>query len=218
MNTFKTPLILFVVVFFISGCSVIFQTGRRSDAERIRELESELAHLRDTKGLLEATLSREIEDKQVRLSMEDKGLVVTFVAEVLFNSGKAELREDNLSIIEKVADILKEEVPENFISIEGHTDDQPIKHSLWKSNWELSSQRALSVLESFELRGVNSEKMSATGYGEYHAIAANDTKEGRQLNRRVEIVIAPLKKKTKYKTFGNRKGSNDERDLLTEEE
>lgn len=190
----KRKLLVFVLLscfLFINGCAVIFQAGRRSDVERIQALEKELEELRNTKGLLEQTLEKEIKDKQVRLSMEEKGLVITFVSEVLFDSGKASLKPEGFSSLNKVAAILIENVPENNIGIEGHTDNEPIKHSKWKSNWELSAHRALSVLEYLEKRGVNPERLSAIGYGEYKPVASNDTTQGRQLNRRVEIVILP---------------------------
>ena len=191
-------LFLMVIFFFASGCMVVFQKGRRSDVEKIRalkerltKLEEELSELRHTKGVLERRLAQEIKNKQVRVSMENKGLVITFVAEVLFDSGKAELRKDSLPILDKVVRVLKEEVPHHNIGIEGHTDNQPIKYSKWKSNWELSAHRALSVLHYLESKGISPKRLSARGYGEYHPIASNDTPEGRQLNRRVEIVILP---------------------------
>ncbi|OQX81897.1 MAG: hypothetical protein B6D56_01025 [Candidatus Omnitrophica bacterium 4484_70.1] len=191
-------LFLMVIFFFASGCMVVFQKGRRSDVEKIRalkerltKLEEELSELKHTKGVLEQRLAQEIKNKQVRVSMENKGLVITFVAEVLFDSGKAELRKDSLPILDKVVRVLKEEVPHHNIGIEGHTDNQPIKYSKWKSNWELSAHRALSVLHYLESKGISPKRLSARGYGEYHPIASNDTPEGRQLNRRVEIVILP---------------------------
>ena len=189
---FKKGLFLLVIfVFFLNGCAIVLQKGRRSDIEKIEMLEGELESLRGTKGLLEQRLEKEIEDKQVRLKMAEKGLVITFVAEVLFDSGKAKLRKQSFPILDKVVRILQEEVPENKIGIEGHTDNEPIKFSRWKSNWELSSQRAISVLTYLEDQGVFSPRLSAIGYGEYQTVTSNDTSEGKQLNRRVEIVILP---------------------------
>jgi len=194
----KTSLILIVIfLLFLNGCTIVFQKGRHSDIEKIEILESELQELRGAKGLLEDRLSQEIEDKKVKLTLVQKGLVITFVAEVLFNSGKAKLREDSLPILDKVVEVLKETVPANKVGIEGHTDNEPIKHSRWKSNWELSAQRALSVVHHLERRGVTSGKLSAIGYGEYQPIASNDTVQGRQLNRRVEVVILPKTAKEK---------------------
>jgi chemotaxis protein MotB len=201
MKKFFLYLLAFSFI-FISGCSVIFQSGRRSDMERIQSLERELEELRHTRGILEESLAKEIQDKQVRLAMQEKGLVITVVSEVLFDSGKAKLKPESLATLDKVATILNENVPENNIDIEGHTDNEPIKHSKWKSNWELSAHRALSVLEYLEEKGVSSSRLSASGYGEYQPVASNETKEGRQMNRRVEIVIKP--KTTKKAEEGSR--------------
>lgn len=183
--------VVFSMIFIVTGCSVVMQSGRRSDMERIAELENELAHLRNTKGVLEQHLAKEIQDKQVRLGMQDKGLVITFVAEVLFDSGKAVLRDESLPILDKVVAILNREVVGNNIGIEGHTDNEPIKYSKWESNWELSSHRALGVLHYLESQGVNSKRLSAIGYGEHRPIESNSTVDGRAMNRRVEIVILP---------------------------
>ena len=84
------------------------------------------------------------------------------------------------------------------IGIEGYTDDVPIKYSGWKSNWELSTARSLSVLHFLvNEKGISPERLSAIGFGEYRPVASNDTKEGRKLNRRVEIVIQPKISKIK---------------------
>ncbi|MDP2923043.1 MAG: OmpA family protein [Candidatus Omnitrophota bacterium] len=191
MRKVTFTLLLVSSLILISGCSVIFQSGRRSDIERIQSLEKELEALRNTRGLLEESLAKEIQDKQISLAMQEKGLVITVVSEVLFDSGKAKLKPESLPTLDKVAKILVENVPENNINIEGHTDNEPIKHSKWRSNWELSAQRALSVLEYLESKGVDAERLSASGYGQYQPVASNDTREGKQLNRRVEIVIRP---------------------------
>ncbi|MBF0532313.1 MAG: flagellar motor protein MotB [Candidatus Omnitrophica bacterium] len=180
----------------LSGCTVIFQKGRRVDVERISKLKNELTDLERAKAELEDKLKKEIADKQVKVGMEDKGLVITFVAEVLFNSGKAELLPDSLEKLGKVATVVQTTVKNLNIGIEGHTDNVPIKYSGWKSNWELSTARALSVLHYLEdSYQVDPKRLAAIGYGEYHPVASNDTKDGRQKNRRVEIVIIPEAKK-----------------------
>jgi len=182
----------------LAGCTFIFQKGRRSDIRKIEELSRQLDELNQTRRLLEGRLSQEIKDKQVKLEMMEKGLVITFLADVLFDSGKAKIKPETYPILDKVVRVLKENVPELSVGIEGYTDNQPIKFSGWKSNWELSTARALSVLHYLvDEKGVSADRVSAVGYGEYHPIASNDTKEGRQLNRRVEIVILPKVTKAK---------------------
>jgi chemotaxis protein MotB len=183
----------------ISGCTLIFQKGRREDAQKINalqqdysRLQNELSELERAKAELEDRLRGEIGDKEVSVEMNERGLVITFVAEVLFDSGKADLRSDSLEKLAKVARVLNTTVRELNIGIEGHTDNQPIRYSGWKSNWELSTTRALSVLHyMISEHETSPDRLSATGYGEYHPIDTNETQEGRQRNRRVEIVILP---------------------------
>ncbi|MDD2689774.1 MAG: OmpA family protein [Candidatus Omnitrophica bacterium] len=197
----KNKLLTTVLVVFIgialSGCTVIFQRGRRSDVEKIEELSSRLEELNQAKQLLEERLSKEIQDKQVKLEMLGKGLVITVVGDLLFDSGRAQIRREAFPLLDKVSSVLKE-VSEFNVGIEGHTDNQPIALSGWKSNWELSSARALSVLHYLiNEKGISPNRLSANGYGEFRPVASNDTREGRQLNRRVEIVILPNVTKVK---------------------
>jgi len=176
----------------LAGCTFVFQKGRRSDMQKIEELSAELEELNRAKLLLEERLSQEIQDKQVRLEMLEKGLVITVVGDLLFDSGKAKIRPEAYSVLDKVARVLQENLASYSVGIEGHTDNQPIKYSGWKSNWELSAQRAISVLNYLEKeKGVNGERLSAIGYGQHHPVASNGTLEGRQLNRRVEIIVLP---------------------------
>jgi len=186
-----TVLVAGIALTSLTGCTIIFQKGRRVDVEKISRLKSELSELDRAKNELESRLSKEIADKEVKVEMLAKGLVITFVAEVLFDSGKADLRTDSLAKLEKVSGVIQSVVPDLNIGIEGHTDNQPIKFSSWKTNWELSSARALSVVHFLIDKGVAPEKLAAIGYGEFHPVAPNDSKEGMQKNRRVEIVILP---------------------------
>lgn len=197
-NVWKRPLIILMLI-ILSGCTLVFQKGRRSDFEKITTLDkqvstlqSELDELAKARSLLEDKLRQEIADKQVSVQMADRGLVITFVADILFDSGKSKIRPEAYSILDKVSKVLVENVPDLNIGIEGHTDNVPIKHSGWKSNWELSSARALSVLHFLvEEKGLEPFRVAAIGYGEFRPVAGNDTQEGRQKNRRVEVVIIP---------------------------
>ena len=196
MNRLYVYIFIVFMVMSQSGCTIIFQKGRKKDVAKISTLQSKLSELERAKMELEDRLRKEIGDKEVSIQMLERGLVITFVAEVLFDSGKAILREDALSKIDKISRVLETTVRDLNIGIEGHTDNVPIKYSGWKSNWELSSARALSVLHYLiEEQGIQPTRLAATGYGEFRSIASNDTKEGRQQNRRVEIVIYPKIKK-----------------------
>lgn len=176
----------------VSGCAVGFYKGRPSDKVKIEELKDELTRLKEARSLLESKLRDEIASEQVKLDMQERGLVITFVTEVLFGSGKTKLRQEGEKILAKVASVISDEVMNNYIGIEGHTDNEPIKYSGWKSNWELSTARATSVLHFLvDFGGLYPEKLSATGYGEYRPVASNENEVGRRKNRRVEIIIKP---------------------------
>ncbi|MBF0484248.1 MAG: flagellar motor protein MotB [Candidatus Omnitrophica bacterium] len=187
------PLVLIITTAaMLSGCTFIFQKGRRVDVEKISKLQNQLSDMERAKQELEDRLKNDIRDKDVKVEMLDKGLTITFVAEVLFDSGKADLKEYAKEKLQKVAEVLNTTAKDYKIGIEGHTDNEPIKHSGWKSNWELSANRALGVVHfMIDTASLDPTRMSAIAYGEFHPVAENDSKEGRQKNRRVEIVILP---------------------------
>lgn len=200
---------LIVLAFIAAGCAVNFYSGRPSDKAKIGELSSEVGRLQklreqerqelqEAMELLEQRLKKEIGDKEVMLEMAERGLVITFVAEILFDSGKAVIKQEAYPILDKVAKVIRDKVYDREIGIEGHTDNEPIRHSGWKSNWELSTGRATSVLHYLVEEGkLNPKLLSAIGYGEYRPVVSNDTAEGRQKNRRVEVVIMPKLDKEK---------------------
>jgi len=88
---------------------------------------------------------------------------------------------------------------DNQIRIEGHTDDLPIHNSVFPSNWELSSARAISVLRYFIQKGIEPQRLAAVGYGEYHPLVPNTSPENRARNRRVEIYIQKKEKPIQFK-------------------
>ncbi len=170
----------------------MFQARRTGAAEDISRLKSELDELEQAKVQLEERLKNEIAQNQVKVEMLERGLVITLVAEVLFDSGKDHLRPPALETLGKISSVLKTTVRDLPIGVEGHTDNVPIKFSGWKSNWELSTARALSVLHCLiDVQAIDPQRLSATGYGEYRPLTSNETSEGRKKNRRVEIVILP---------------------------
>jgi chemotaxis protein MotB len=204
INNFLKLVLVSFITFSLAGCTFIFQSGKRSDAQKIQELSAQLDELARSKGLLEQKLGSEIDDKQVKLQMMEKGLVITVVGDLLFDSGKAKIREEALPLLTKVSTILKDNMAQFNIGIEGHTDNIPIKQSGWKSNWELSTSRALSVLHYLANdQGISPERLSAIGYGEYRPLVSNETSDGRKQNRRVEIVILPNITKVKGDSTGS---------------
>ena len=113
---------------------------------------------------------------------------INFSDPILFEPGSDVLKPSSFTHLRRLTAVFKD-LP-NPIQIEGHTDNRPLGRSIrFKSNWELSSARAFSVLQFFLREGVAPEKLSAVGYGEFKPIKSNDTLEGRSANRRIEINI-----------------------------
>jgi chemotaxis protein MotB len=122
------------------------------------------------------------------LGVEERGLLIRFTDQVLFDSGKAVIKPEAIPIMLNIGEILM--TNNRFIRVEGHTDNVPISTLLYPSNWELSTSRAVNVVKFFlEEVGIAPARLSAAGYGEYHPIAYNDSYENRQKNRRVDVVI-----------------------------
>ncbi len=119
-----------------------------------------------------------------------KGTVtVTLPNAILFDSGKAVLKKATSTELDHIHSVLRNKYAGKQVDVVGHTDKDPIKKSKWKDNWELSAQRALSVLRYLVKRGIPEDKIQAAGRGESQPIASNSTTSGKARNRRVEIVV-----------------------------
>lgn len=117
--------------------------------------------------------------------------VITIPGEILFDSGKAELRWQSLRALAQVAENIKREINQEEgwqIRIEGHTDNVPIRTAKYESNWDLSMARALSIVKFFvENDFFPPDQLQAMGYGEFKPIEPNNSPENKKKNRRVEI-------------------------------
>ena len=165
------------------------------EAERIAR-EQRLAEIKGTYDELVGKLEYEIERGEVQISELRGKLTVNVVDQILFDSGQARVKDQGLNVLQRIGDILKAAV-EKEVQVEGHTDNVPIRGSLaekYPSNWELSTARATNVLHVLQDQvGIPGERLSAVGYGEYRPIASNATAEGRAQNRRIQIVLTPLR-------------------------
>jgi len=133
-------------------------------------------------------LQQLIEERSAFIAENDQGLRISIVDKLLFAPGSAELNENSKKVLKQIADILRG-LP-NKIIVEGHTDDTPIKSSVYSSNWHLSAQRALNAAYFLiESEGLSPQRISIAGYAEFKPLTTNDTPEGRAKNRRVDIVI-----------------------------
>ena len=123
-------------------------------------------------------------------SMPDGGIKITVLSEVLFASGKAKLTSQGTAVLAEAAAIIKRQFPNAEIEVRGHTDNVPIRYSGFKSNWELSCARGLSVLHCLiEQQRFAPERLNVAGFGDTRPVASNDTPSGRRKNRRAEIVV-----------------------------
>ncbi len=121
-----------------------------------------------------------------------KGVVYISLADnMLFRSGSYEISPDAMDILSKIAKIIKDY--KNYsVLVEGNTDNVPIKRTNIRNNWDLSTLRASSVVQVLQNDfGVDPSRLTAGGRGEYNPVASNESADGRQLNRRTQIIITP---------------------------
>ncbi|MGI1690280.1 OmpA/MotB family protein [Thermoanaerobacter uzonensis] len=120
--------------------------------------------------------------------IDERGLVISLQDTLLFDLGSADVHPDEKDVLIKIGSMLKD-LP-NHIRVEGFTDNLPIHNSKFDSNWELSVIRATNVVKILVNEvGIEPQRISAVGYGEYRPVVPNDSEEHRRLNRRVDIVI-----------------------------
>lgn len=137
--------------------------------------------------LQETGLSIKEIDEKIEISSSSEGVLVRFKDGVLFDSGQVAIKKEGINILNILGDSLNQK---QSLRIEGHTDNVPTGSSIYASNWELSSARAISVMNYLtDKKFINEERCSVTGYSEYKPLAKNDTPENRALNRRVDILI-----------------------------
>jgi chemotaxis protein MotB len=148
---------------------------------------SQIAELLPSLKVLTKQLEDEVKHGKLQISMGIRGLTISFAQAALFPSGEDVIARDTYPSIEKIAAAIKQ-IP-NPVRMEGHTDAVPIHNSRFRSNWELSAARSIALLELLSSFGVAKQQMSIAGYADTAPVDDNDTEEGRQKNRRVDIVI-----------------------------
>lgn len=142
---------------------------------------------KQTKRAIEAYLTKAGAQDKVSVSITQRGLVVSLKEAGFFDSGSAALKHSSVALLNDVMGSLSGY--SNMLRIEGHTDNVPISSAAFPSNWELSTARATNVLQHLMKQDFEPQRMSAAGYGEYHPVADNSSAEGRQKNRRIDIVL-----------------------------
>ncbi|HET9934134.1 MAG TPA: OmpA family protein [Polyangiaceae bacterium] len=173
---------------------------RASVASALEQTKARLEELRKAQAKAEAraALYREVALKfkkmvdagALAVSLREGRMVLVLANDVLFDSGKTELKPAGRATLDQVAEVLTSLRMRRY-QIAGHTDNQPIHVSPFDSNWELSAARGLVVLQYLIKKGMPPSALSAAGYGEYDPVAANTSTEGMAKNRRIEIVLQP---------------------------
>ena len=116
-------------------------------------------------------------------------ITVTLPNAILFSPGQASLKKATITELDHIRSVLEDKYSGRQIDIVGHTDSDPIKRSKWKDNWELSSERALTVLRYMVAHGIPQDRIRGVGCGEARPVASNASPSGKARNRRVEIVV-----------------------------
>ncbi|MHC4575375.1 MAG: OmpA/MotB family protein [Planctomycetota bacterium] len=116
-------------------------------------------------------------------------ITVTLPNTILFSPGQAKLKKASIAELNHIESVLGKKYSGKKVDVVGHTDSDPIKKSPWKDNWELSAERALSVVRYLVKRGIPNEDIRAVGCGASRPVASNRTAKGKTKNRRVEIVV-----------------------------
>jgi chemotaxis protein MotB len=151
-------------------------------------VQSQVAELLPSLNYLTAELDQEIKAGKIEVHLDPRGLVVSLKQAAYFPSGGDTIAPDTAGSIEKIATAIRG-LP-NQVRLEGHTDSVPIHTERFRSNWELSAARSITILELFSTKyGIPHERLAIAGYADTVPIAPNDTEEHRARNRRVDIVI-----------------------------
>lgn len=160
-------------------------------------------------------LQRQLSDLQAKLAASEAtaeqrgdwrelpGIAWQDVAvDILFDSGKAKLKSSAKAKLQQIVADIQQRFPDRQIWVVGHTDSDPIKHSGWKDNLELSVQRACTVFRELQKMGLDPKRMVAAGQGEYNPKAPNTPKE-KHKNRRVQVIAVQIPDTT---TFSGERG------------
>jgi chemotaxis protein MotB len=162
--------------------------------------EAELAELRRQKEAAEKRIAayKALQDKfralvdtgKLQVVFRNGQMTLKLPSGILFPSGSADLSKGGQGALTEVTDILKQFQDRRFV-VAGHTDNQPIKTAAFANNWYLSTARANSVVQYMIKAGFPAKNLAAAGYGEFDPVSPNDKEEGREQNRRIEIILVP---------------------------
>lgn len=167
-----------------------------SDADRYRrfyeENQERIAQVSQAEQTLTASFNAMDLNSILNIEREPNQLTIQLSNQILFDSGRADLKPEGLGVLRRVGEALKGRLGELTLQVGGHTDNIPIAGGRFADNWELSAARAVNVVSFLESEvGINPALMAGVGYGENRPVAPNDTPDNRALNRRIELVLLP---------------------------
>jgi chemotaxis protein MotB len=160
-----------------------------SNKNTLDALNREIAEAREHARRLRLALRDEIKRGSVAVETEGKKVIIRILENASFDSGRAVVRSEFMPVIRKIVGLIDNTIGE--VTISGHTDNVPIRQgSDFRSNWELSTARAVTVAHIlFEQGRINEDRVTITGHADTRPVASNDTPEERAKNRRVDISI-----------------------------
>lgn len=175
-------------IIFAGGSGVMQQDGNSVIPMEISPGQAEYDKMNEVKKMLEEEITKEGYSDKVKVDLNSEGLEISIQDAVIFNTGEAEVKNNLSPLLVQVSNLLQG--LDNQIKVVGHTDNVPIKNDKFQSNWELSSMRAINVMNFIVSSGkISADKVSIQAYGEYMPKFENTTEEGRAKNRRVEIIV-----------------------------
>ncbi|MDY0000070.1 MAG: OmpA family protein [Polyangia bacterium] len=155
---------------------------RRREAQAHKRVEALRALLEKFKSL--------IQSGKIRVTIRDGRMVVVLSSQVLFDSGQTVIKPDGKKALGEITQVLRSVTDRKF-QVAGHTDNAPIRGGRYRSNWELSTARAVAVVALMQQLGMPAHQLSAAGYSQFSPVKENDKAENRAENRRIEIVLQP---------------------------
>jgi chemotaxis protein MotB len=165
------------------------QTPQQVSEEAQKQMEQQ--KLKEIQDKINTYIKNNKLETKLKTTLTDEGLLITILNDIFFDSGKADIRNKDKQLAMEISELLVMNPPRNII-VSGHTDNIPIKNSEYDSNWHLSVMRAVNFMKILiDNENLDPKVFSAKGFGEFNPVASNKTKEGRQKNRRVEVLILP---------------------------
>jgi chemotaxis protein MotB len=165
----------------------------RKALEEYRRRAEQLDQIKKRFDLLRQKLQK-LTELGLKVAVRDNRMVIQLPGDVLFDSGRETLKKEGKDILRQVAEVIKNDsdLKSREFQVAGHTDSKPLKGGAFQDNWGLSAMRARSVLIFLTTDGgLEVKNWSAAGYADTDPVAANDSDDGRQKNRRVELVVLP---------------------------